>query len=200
MATLHLADPSLERAGNVLANRKTTGSSHRLKVLVTENEFTSRLILQDLLSKYGDCHVAVNGSEAVEAFRAALVANNGYDLICMDIRMPVMDGTDAVRLIRSIEEENGIYSSEGVKIFMTISIRDVGTVTKSFKALCDTYLFKPIDGTDLDEHFHIEWICKVACSGRSRSDIGDAADHQQTRRGTGVSAGCAGILTALATN
>lgn len=123
-----------------------------LRALVVEDELTSRLILQDLLSKHGVCHVAVNGAEAVEAFRSSLLSGQRYDLICMDIRMPVMDGTEAVRHIRWLEEQRGIYSSDGVKIFMTTSIRDVKTITKSFKALCDGYLFKPIDGAELKEN------------------------------------------------
>lgn len=123
-----------------------------LRALVVEDELTSRLILQDLLSKYGVCHVAVNGAEAVEAFRSSLLSGQRYDLICMDIRMPVMDGTEAVRHIRWLEEQRGIYSSDGVKIFMTTSIRDVKTITKAFKELCDGYLFKPIDGAELEEN------------------------------------------------
>jgi two-component system chemotaxis response regulator CheY len=122
-----------------------------LRALVVEDELTSRLILQDLLSKYGVCHVAVNGAEAVDAFRCSLLSGQRYDLICMDIRMPVMDGTEAVRHIRWLEEQRGIYSSDGVKIFMTTSIRDVRTVTRAFKELCDGYLFKPIDGAELKE-------------------------------------------------
>jgi two-component system chemotaxis response regulator CheY len=127
-------------------------SEHRLKVLVVEDDFTSRVVLQGLLSRYGDCHVAVNGSEAVEAFQFALSSGVGYDLICMDVRMPVMDGTEAVRQIRLLEENAGTYSSDGVKIFMTTGVRDTKTVTAAFKALCDTYLYKPVSGSQLEEH------------------------------------------------
>ncbi len=150
---LDLATEPAQPSGAASAlSKKPAGSVRGLRALVVEDELTSRLILQDLLSKHGVCHVAVNGAEAVEAFRSALLAGRGYDVICMDIRMPVMDGTEAVRTIRSLEEKQGIYSSEGVKIFMTTSIRDIRTVTTAFKALCDGYLFKPIDGAELEEN------------------------------------------------
>ena len=42
-----------------------------MKTLIVEDDFTSRLLLQASLSAYGECHIAVNGKEAVEAFRTA---------------------------------------------------------------------------------------------------------------------------------
>jgi two-component system chemotaxis response regulator CheY len=116
-----------------------------MRTLIVEDDFTSRLLLQTFLSPYGDCHIAVNGKEAVAAFRAAQKSGKYYDLICMDIMMPEMDGQAAVREIRAIEEAGGTLSSSGVKIIMTTAVDDVKSVVKSFKSLCDAYLFKPID-------------------------------------------------------
>ena len=39
-----------------------------MRTLIVEDDFTSRLLLQSLLAQYGECHIAVNGREAVEAF------------------------------------------------------------------------------------------------------------------------------------
>jgi two-component system chemotaxis response regulator CheY len=129
-----------------------------MNTLIVEDDFTCRLLLQSFLSQYGECHVAVNGKEALEAFRAAQKSGKAYDLICMDIMMPEMDGQTAVREIRAIEEAGGTFSSSGVKIIMTTALDDVKNVVQSYKALCDAYLFKPIDTGRLLGHlkeFHL---------------------------------------------
>lgn len=116
-----------------------------MKTLIVEDDFTSRLVLQTFLSRYGDCHIAVNGWEAVQAFRAALGEGKPYDLICMDIMMPEMDGREAVKHLRELEDAQGMCSSSGVKIIMTTAVDDVKEVKQCFQELCDDYLVKPID-------------------------------------------------------
>lgn len=123
-----------------------------LKILLVEDDFTSRVMLQGLLLPYGQCHVAVNGREAVDAFSASFTTAKRYDLICMDVRMPEMDGTEAVRQIRSIEELHGVLSTSGVKIFMISAIGDLKTVSSSYGSLCDAYLLKPVTGVQLQQH------------------------------------------------
>jgi two-component system, chemotaxis family, chemotaxis protein CheY len=123
-----------------------------MRTLIVEDDFTSRLLLQSFLSQYGECHIATNGEEAVTAFRAAQESGNAYDLICMDIMMPEMDGQTAVKKIRAIEEAGGMLSSDGAKIIMTTALDDVSNVVQSFQSLCDAYLFKPIDTGKLRDY------------------------------------------------
>lgn len=122
-----------------------------MKTLIVEDEFTSRILLQNLLARHGECHVAVDGEEAVEAFRIALANAAPYDLICMDVRMPKMDGVEAVRQIRTLETEDGVLSTNGVKILMATTVDDPKQVVGSFHALCDAYLIKPISSATLSE-------------------------------------------------
>jgi two-component system chemotaxis response regulator CheY len=130
-------------AGSAAA-RANSGEGN-LRILLVEDDFASRLLLQTFLGHYGKCEIAVNGREAVDAFRSSLEKGERYDLICMDIMMPEMDGREAVRQIRALEESVGIHSTSGAKIVMTTTISDIGEVSRCFSDLCDGYLVKPID-------------------------------------------------------
>jgi two-component system chemotaxis response regulator CheY len=140
-------EPAVERVAQ--AAGQAPRGARPLRVLVVEDDFISRLFLQTYLSRFGECHIAVNGKEAVEAFRMAIGNGSPYDLICMDIMMPEMDGTEAVKQVRAIEDARGVLSTYGVKIVMTTAVSDVKVVIRAFRELCDGYLIKPIDTADL---------------------------------------------------
>lgn len=125
------------------------GKDDKLLMLVVEDDFACRLLLQNFLSRFGECHIAINGREAVDSYRSALAEQCSYDLICMDIMMPEMDGREAVRQIRALEEQRGILSSEGAKIIMTTTVKELKQVASCLKELCDDYLVKPINLVEL---------------------------------------------------
>ena len=120
-----------------------------MKTLIVEDDFTSRLLLQEFLLSHGPVHIAVNGKEAVAAVRAALEARSPYDLICLDIMMPELDGQAALRQIRGLEEARGIISSDGAKVVMTTALGSVKSVSTAYSSLCDAYLTKPIQRAKL---------------------------------------------------
>ena len=116
-----------------------------MRFLITEDDFVTRRLMQKYLSDYGICDIAVNGSEAVEAFRLAIEENEPYDLICMDIMMPEMDGRQALKAIRQIESENGVGGFYTVKVIMTTSCDDNKNIMGAFREGCEAYLIKPIE-------------------------------------------------------
>lgn len=115
-----------------------------MKSLVVEDEFTSRAQLQHFLQVYGKCDVAVNGEEALTAVRLSREHGSPYDLICLDIRLPGMDGKEILSEIREMEEMEGIPTADRVRIFMTTALSDYSNISTSFKNLCDEYLKKPV--------------------------------------------------------
>ncbi len=122
-----------------------------MKTLIVEDDFTSRFLLQAILKDYGPAYIAVNGKEAVAAVGAALDAKEPFDLICMDIMMPEMDGQTALKAIRELEVARGILSSCGAKIVMTTALHDMKNIGAAFNGLADGYLTKPIDKAKLHQ-------------------------------------------------
>ena len=116
-----------------------------MKVLIAEDDFASRKFMLRFLSKYGECDITVDGLEAVEAFTMALEENEGYDLVCLDIMMPGLDGYQALKKIREIEKEKLVPEEKAVKIIMTTALNEGKNVTKAFDFGCTAYAGKPID-------------------------------------------------------
>jgi len=116
-----------------------------MRILIAEDDFASRKFMMRFLQKYGECDVTVDGMEAVDAFLMALEAGEGYDLVCLDIMMPELDGYQALKAIRDIEKEKGIPTEKQSKIIMTTALNEGRNVTKAFELGCVAYAGKPID-------------------------------------------------------
>lgn len=115
-----------------------------MKTLIVEDDFASRKLMEKYLSPYGETDVVVDGQEAVDAFTMALEENSYYDLVCLDIMLPKMDGQKVLKEIRRIEEERGIFGNNGTKVIMTTALGDAKNVLNAFRSQCEGYLQKPI--------------------------------------------------------
>jgi two-component system chemotaxis response regulator CheY len=116
-----------------------------MRILIAEDDFASRKFMLKFLSNYGDCDVTVDGMEAVDAFLMALEDGEGYDLVTLDIMMPVLDGYQALKAIRDIEKERGIPEENMAKIIMTTALNEGRNVKKAFELGCTVYSGKPIN-------------------------------------------------------
>lgn len=116
-----------------------------MRILLAEDDFASRKFMDKYLSRYGECDITVDGKEAVDAFMMAIAEGEPYDLICLDVMMPEMDGYQALNRIREIEREQGIKEDRAVKIIMTTALNEEKNVKKAFDMNCTAYSGKPID-------------------------------------------------------
>ena len=116
-----------------------------MKILLAEDDFVTRKFMTGFLSRYGECDVTVDGSEAVDAFMMALEDDDPYDLVCLDIMMPVMDGYQALMGIRNLEKQRNISPEQGAKVIMTTALNDEKNVKMAFELGCTVYSGKPID-------------------------------------------------------
>jgi two-component system chemotaxis response regulator CheY len=125
-----------------------------MKALVVDDDLITRIVLQEILSRYADVHSCVDGNEAVLAYRRALEHGDPYDLVCMDVFMPVMDGIEALKIIRRDEEVHGRFRPLATKIVITTAADDKDTIDQAFRELCDAYIVKPIDTGEILDIVH----------------------------------------------
>lgn len=105
-------------------------------LLVEDYKYTRLIVLHFLAETPFEIDMAENGLQAVEKY-----TNNKYDLILMDLQMPVMDGYYATREIRKIEKSKGLAATRIIALSAFALSEDR---QKSLDAGCDDHLSKPV--------------------------------------------------------
>ncbi|PKM66117.1 MAG: response regulator [Firmicutes bacterium HGW-Firmicutes-2] len=114
-----------------------------MRILIAEDDVVSRKLMWKILSDYGDCDLVINGLEAIDAFLLAIKDHEPYDLICLDIMMPKVDGVKVLKTIRDMEIQNHIENP--VKIIMTTALGETEVVDDAFIKGANAYATKPLD-------------------------------------------------------
>lgn len=122
-----------------------------MRILIAEDDMASRRFLSKFLSEYGECDVVVDGMETLDAYLMSVKENEPYDVICLDIMMPKVDGVKVLKAIRDFEKQRGITPDKKVKIIMITALSDTEYVHKAFELGCEAYAAKPIDTDKLIE-------------------------------------------------
>lgn len=124
-----------------------------MKILIVEDEPVSRKLLDNFLASYGECDKASDGAEALDCLRESLGQDGTrYDLICLDIMMPGMDGQTALKKIREMEKERGVSAGDQVKVIMVTALDDSENIMQALvKGKCEGYLTKPVTRVKMHE-------------------------------------------------
>jgi two-component system, chemotaxis family, chemotaxis protein CheY len=115
-----------------------------MRVLIVEDEYVSRTKLKAILSGVGDCDAVPSGEVGILMFNRAYADRVPYDLVCLDIMMPGMNGHEFLKKVGAIEKLKGITNGDGVKVVMTTSIDGPNNIELAKKIGCAAYLVKPI--------------------------------------------------------
>ncbi len=114
----------------------------KLTILIVENDYHNYLYLAELLSETGSTILhAQNGKEAV----TLCTRNSEISLVFMDIKMPVMDGVEATKLIRMIRPNLPIIAQTAYALNNEIA---------KFSYIFDGYITKPINEAELKDEVH----------------------------------------------
>lgn len=116
-----------------------------MRTLIVEDDMISRKLLMKFMKQYSEVEVATNGVDALEIFLSAHKNGTPFDLICLDIMMPKLDGKKVLQAIRDYEKEHSMPSEQCVKIIMTTALNDKKTVLESYNLGCEAYAWKPLD-------------------------------------------------------
>ncbi|MDQ0192450.1 response regulator [Paenibacillus wynnii] len=116
-----------------------------MKILVAEDDLVSRKFLSKFLTPYGEVDTVVDGLEALDAYLLSLKDNDPYDLLCLDIMMPRVDGVKVLKAIRDYETQKGISLEKRLKVIMTTALAEADNVKQSFEYGCEAYAAKPIN-------------------------------------------------------
>ncbi len=121
-----------------------------MKTLIVEDDNMNRELLVEFFSEYGTVQSADNGFKALDLFQDAHLQDAPFDLICMDIMMPDLDGQEALKEIRELETDKGLDSKDVVKVLMMTGLTDRENVTTAYvDGGCHGYLTKPVATKDI---------------------------------------------------
>lgn len=119
-----------------------SAQGHPLEILLVEDAEDNRLLVEHFLkSNEYNLQIAENGKEAVDMY-----TGGSFDLILMDMQMPVMDGYEATRHIRSLEKEEG-RAATPIIAFTAHALKE--EVEKCMDAGCTFHLAKPVKKKEL---------------------------------------------------
>lgn len=122
-----------------------------MRILIAEDDRISRSFLQKFMVTYGEVEVAVDGMDAIDIYMDAIKEGKPFDLLCLDIMMPKVDGLKVLKVIRQLENQNEKASDKKIKIIMMTALADIGYVDEAFRLGCDAYASKPVDTEKVEE-------------------------------------------------
>ncbi len=125
-----------------------------MRALIVEDDNTCRVVLNRILTGYGECVMTDDGAAALDMFREAHNDGEPFDLICLDIQLPDVDGHAVLHGIREFEDGLGLQGTRGTKVIMVTALRDAQNVLGAFRTGCEGYVVKPVDRAKIHAQLH----------------------------------------------
>ncbi len=119
-----------------------------MRCLIVEDCDFVREMMELFLTEYADTDCACDGLEAVEMFSKALAEERPYQMVCLDILMPRMNGQEALKMMRQAETEKKV--AQKAIIIMTTAMNSREDMEEAiWEGDCTDYLVKPVILADL---------------------------------------------------
>ncbi len=114
-----------------------------MRILIAEDVQLMQKLLGKLLEPYGELTYAKDGQEALSKFQESIQSKKFFDLICLDINLPRINGLEVLKNVRAGEKLNHIPLRNRAKILMVSSTNDAEVVVKAINLGCNGYIVKP---------------------------------------------------------
>ena len=127
-----------------------------IRVLVIEDDPSIRDMIRRFLASVALCDLAGDGVAGLAALEQAIDRGQPYQLVCLDLVMPVMDGWEALRRLREIEEARGIADPVRARV-LVLTARDSSQNLARLRAFSphEGLLLKPFRRSELFEHIRL---------------------------------------------
>ena len=128
---------------NKMTILKSIFKKSNYQILIVDDNMFNIMALISLFNQLPNIQIfeAYNGEEAVNIVKSKGLQDN-FNIILMDVNMPVMDGIEAIKIIRKLQNNNIIAAN--IKIVSVTAFTDKNEKDKCFKAGADGFLAKPV--------------------------------------------------------
>lgn len=116
-----------------------------MRTLVVEDVRFIGIILERILEPFSQTEFAADGQQAIDTFTKAFYRKEPFDLICLDILLPRIDGHEVLESIRSFEKLEGVRPENRVKIIIISNVDDQTSFKSAFESGCDAFISKPFN-------------------------------------------------------
>jgi two-component system, chemotaxis family, chemotaxis protein CheY len=115
------------------------------KTLIVEDSKAISNVMTNILADLGikEIVTAENGLKGTEIFKNALLNNVPFELVFLDVEMPVMNGHTALKIMRTLEKGPGADQQQKAIIIMATSLDSPDSMIESIEGECNDYIVKP---------------------------------------------------------
>ncbi len=116
-----------------------------MRFLIADDVKINRILMEKFLSPYGNCVIAKDGNETIKIVTESWNDKKTFDIIFLDIGMPVLDGLGALKKIRSLEQMRNTKDIDKIKVIITTAQGDKSNIVEALsRGNIAAYLMKPI--------------------------------------------------------
>jgi two-component system, chemotaxis family, chemotaxis protein CheY len=123
-----------------------TGAKLMRALVVEDDTMVAKIFGMVIKPLFQEIDYAVNGDEGFAAYKRSVSDERPYDVIFLDIMMPLVTGLEMLEMVRNDERERSVLTEKPEKevmIFMLTALDDHATMDKAYRLGCNDYLKKP---------------------------------------------------------